>query len=201
MDLPELQDTLRLDPAELVGAWRVGSRVYGTHGPGSDHDFLLILTGTGRRDLRFGPGLNAVLHDRGSFQRGLDEQSLLALEAWFAPPSHRLLEPARGAFHFVLDRAALVASSLARSERDFTAALRRFDEDVPAAHKRLFHSLRGLIFTRQLLTHGRLIDLTEGSCLLAELRAMPDREALERRFAPERHRLLQEVTAAGRSRR
>ncbi|RYE91205.1 MAG: hypothetical protein EOO75_09085 [Myxococcales bacterium] len=197
----DLLGALRLDPGELLAAWRVGSRVYGTSGPESDHDFLVVRAGAARSDLHFSPGCNAIVHDRASFQASLDGASLVALEAWFAPAPHRLIEPPRGVFRLVLDRGALVASALARSERDAGAALRRFDDDPAAAHKRAFHAVRGLLFTRQLLAHGRLVDLTEGAELLPGLRACADRDALARHLDPLRRALVAEVEAAGRRRR
>jgi hypothetical protein len=201
MDVHDLLGALRLDPGALLAAWRIGSRVYGTSGPGSDHDFLVVRAGEGRRDLHFSAGCNAIVHDRASFQAALDEASLVALEAWFAPAPHRLIEPPRGSFRLVLDRRALVASALARSERDASGALRRFDDDPAAAQKRAFHAVRGLVFARQLLAHGRLVDLTEGAPLLAGLRGCADRDALARHLDPLRRGLAAEVEAAGRRRR
>ena len=41
----------------------------------------------------FGPDINVIVHGLRSFQSALDDGSVLAFEAVFAPPPHHLKEP------------------------------------------------------------------------------------------------------------
>jgi len=190
MDLAELCATLRLDPSTLRGAFRVGSRVYGTAKPGSDHDFLLISSRPGQRqDLLFGPQVNGILHGVESFQRALDDHSMMALEAFFAPPEHRLLEP-RPAFRFALRPRLLIEAASERARSDLAKAKKCFDDEPGPSKKKVFHALRVALFADELLRTGRLTRFDQANLVAAGLAPLDDWPSIERRYQPELAALL-----------
>jgi predicted nucleotidyltransferase len=150
---PDLASLLRLlkrpDVALLVP---VGSRVYGTARPDSDHDFLAVVE-SGRDDLLYAPDVNVTVKARASFEQALRDHSMFAMEAHFAPT--RLVE---GSFPFKLDRRALWSAVEKKSAEDFAKAEKRYDEEPTAMAKKLFHSVRVVDFGVQLCERGRLED-------------------------------------------
>lgn len=190
MDLQELCEQARLDRGALHAVFRVGSRVYGTTHPGSDEDFLVVLARRdARQDLLFFPGLNVILHGVDSFQRALEESSVMALEAHFAPAPHRLLEP-RPPFSFRLDRKRAMASARERARSDFAKARKTFEDEPEAARKKVFHALRVAMFARQIAQHGKILRFDEASHLLPLLGGMPSWGAIEPLAGPMLRELL-----------
>ena len=54
---------LKHPKSAVPAAWRVGSRVYGTASPDSDHDYVVVLSSPAQKqDLLFGEDINVVLH-------------------------------------------------------------------------------------------------------------------------------------------
>lgn len=200
MDLTDLCGTLRLSPGSLRAAFRVGSRVYGSARPGSDEDFLLVLSRPdARQDLLWGEGCNAIIHGLESFQEALDEHSMMAIEAWFAPPPHRLLEP-RPPFRFALRRDRLIAAASERARSDLEKARKRFDDEPGPSRKKVFHAVRVAMFARELLDRGKLTGFDQATPLLTELESLDDWPAIERRFEPLLRGLLAGLAPAKRQR-
>lgn len=200
--LPALLALLRVEAPALRAAWRVGSRVYGTAGPTSDEDFVVVLARKGQRqDLAFAPGLNVVLHGPESFAEALAKQSVFALECHFAPAEHTLLAP-RQPFAYALDKRRLAASATERSEADWSKARKRFGEEPAASRKRLFHSLRVPLFAAQVARAGRLEDLGAARALHAELARGPldDFAWYEERFSALRVSLCEDLARLARAR-
>jgi hypothetical protein len=137
-------------------AFRVGSRVYGTDGPGSDHDYVVVLGNPlQRQDLLFAEGVNVTLHGVKSFEAALCDGSVFAFEALFAPAPHRLKEPVPP-FSFELDRKKLCESAVSRSTSDYEKAKKRFADEVDASKKKLFHSVRVPLFALELVRTGKI---------------------------------------------
>lgn len=162
---------LRQPDSAVRFACRVGSRVYGTAGPGSDHDYLVVLVNPGQKqDLLFGKDVNVVVHGVRTFQAALEEGGVFAFEAVFAPVEHRLKE-ARPPFTYRLDRIRLAASAAARSKSDFDKARKCFEEEPGPSKKKLFHALRVPMFALQLARTGKITDFTEANGYHAEIMA------------------------------
>ncbi len=202
MDYTDVLRILRRPDAEVYGACRYGSRVYGTAGPASDEDFFVVLEDSkARRDLLFGAGANVVVHGLETFRQALADQSIFALECFFAPPEHRLKE-GRPPLAFVLDRARLSASAIAKSEADFAKAARTFEAEPGPARKKLFQSLRVPFFARQLATQGKIVDFTEAAPLWTEIRDLEDAtwEKLAKLHGPTRKELCEQLSRIGKKR-
>lgn len=160
---------MRRQDGEIHSASRCGSRVYGTAGPRSDEDFVVVLAdAAARQDLLFVGGVNVVVHGTGSFTRALADQSVFACEVLFAPAEHRLKE-GRPPLPYRLDRPKLAASAAGRSDADFKKAGKTFADEPQAAKKKLFHALRVPLFARQLVQNGKIVDFAEAAPLWAEI--------------------------------
>lgn len=199
MEYVDLLRLLKRSDAEVLGACRCGSRVYGTAGPRSDEDFFVVLhEEKARPDLLFRGGANFVVHGLGSFREALADQSVFALECLFAPAEHRLKVGAMPAY--TVDRARLAASAGARSASDFAKAERTFAEEPLAAKKKLFHSLRVPMFARQVASRGRIVDFTEARPLWVEIEAAAAEELSWGAYGALRERLVAEIGGKGKRR-
>ncbi|NOU30312.1 MAG: nucleotidyltransferase domain-containing protein [Polyangiaceae bacterium] len=184
---------LRREDAAVRACVRVGSRVYGTAGPGSDHDFLVVLRDpAARKDLLWGPGMNLVVHGAESYASALASQSIFALEAHFAPAVHQLKAPAP-TFAYVRDRKKLRAAASERAESDWRKAEKGFADDPTAARKRAVHALRVLAFATQIARGGRIDDFTVARGFAEIVASCTDWPAIEGVFVPLRDGLLAEL--------
>jgi hypothetical protein len=199
MDYPRLLSSLRQPDSALRLGARVGSRVYGTAGPTSDHDFVAVLARTDApRDLLRAQGLNVTLLGADLFADSLARHSLFALEAYFAPPEHRLKE-AKPPFPFKLDRRALKEAVRERADADWAKAAKRYAEEPGPSRKRMFHALRTLAFGVQLAREGALRDFACANAYWARLREAEEPwAALEAELGPERLRLQAELSRLAR---
>lgn len=182
-------------------AFRVGSRVYGTAGPRSDHDYVVVLVNPlQRRDLLFGEGINVTVHGVRSFQAALSDGSVFAFEALFAPGPHRLKEPVPP-FKFELDWKKLCESAVARSTSDYEKAKKRFSEESESSRKKLFHSLRVPLFALELLRTGKIENFGAAGEYFEEIMSHPSEDFAdyEAVYGPARARMCAELAAlAGR---
>lgn len=188
--------------SEVFALFRTGSRVYGTAHPHSDEDFIAVLTNEkGQRDLIFRKNINIVVYTRSSFQGALDDQSLFAIEAMFLPPEHRLKEP-RPPFTYKLDKRRLTDAVTEKSLLDYEKAKKTFKDEPGPAKKKLFHSLRLLLFALQLIKTGRIEDYHEASLLWSEIKQHETIEwsELEEIYGPRREELSEELSALAKRR-
>jgi len=139
--------------------------------------------------------VNIVLKGLGRYREALAEQSVFALEAYFAPEEHRLKE-GRPKLPYVVDGAKLAASATGRSEADWSKAAKIFADEPAAAKKKAFHALRVPMFAQQIATAGRIHDFSAAASLWAEIResAASDWGWYERAYGPIRARLCEELT-------
>jgi hypothetical protein len=203
MDYADVLRHLRRADAEIHSASRCGSRVYGTAGPSSDEDFIVVLVDEhARQDLLFRGGANFVVHGAGSFRDALAAQSVFAFEHLFTPAEHRLKE-ARPPLPFTVDRDRLAASATARSAADFAKAARTFADEPLAARKKLFHALRIPMFARQIATRGRITDFGEAKPLWLEIAARADTtwDAYAQTYVPLREALCAELVTLAQKKR
>lgn len=164
-------------PDEAVhSVFLVGSRVYGCATEASDEDFLVVLH-QGKRDLVFRPGINITLHTVESFEASLAGHSMFALECLFAPKEARLKDGP--AFAFKLHRARLVDKSGETADADWKKATKLWEDELDASQKKLYHSIRVLMFARQILEHGRIVDFGEANEVWAKVKESIEWEEFE----------------------
>lgn len=191
---------LRRDDAAVRACVRVGSRVYGTATPASDHDFLVVLHDrAARQDLLWGPGINVVVHGAGSYAAALESQSIFALEGYFARAADTL-KAAAPPFAYVRDRKRLRAAASERADSDWRKATKLFPDDPAAGRKRAGHALRVLAFAAQIARSGRIEDFTAGRAFAERLAFCTDERAFEAAFLGARDALLEELARFSRAR-
>ncbi len=192
---------LKQPDSAVRGAFRVGSRVYGTAGPTSDHDYLVIVEKVDQKqDLLFGPNINVIVHGAGSFAAALNDGSVLAFEAHFAPAAHRLKEP-RPPFLPKLNPEKLGASAESRSTSDFEKAKKWFKEELEPSKKKLFHSLRVPLFALQLMRTNRLTNFDAANDYFEDIMSDPSThfEPYEAKYGALRIQLCAELKRGKRS--
>ena len=198
MSLERIAAALRTETTAIRAAWRLGSRVYGTSGPTSDHDYVAVHVDPARKqELFFAEGVNVILYSQPQFQEALGEQTMVAIEAFFAPPEHTLRPLPKGQTSYRLDRALLRAKATERSSADYKKASRTHDEEPGPGRKKLFHALRVPLFAAQILRHGRLVDLTAALPLWQQIEALDgaDWATLDETFGPLHRAALDELLA------
>jgi predicted nucleotidyltransferase len=169
-----LASILRIESKDVRLACRVGSRVYGTAGPTSDEDFVVVLSKPGQKqDLAFADGINIVVHGVGTFQQALDDQSVFALEGFFAPSEH-VLVAAKPPFKYSLDQRKLAISATEKSRADWQKGIKKFLDEPGPSRKKLFHSLRVPAFALQVSKSGKLTDFTIANAWFEDIMTGPD---------------------------
>lgn len=194
--LDRLLSILRVAPLDVRAAYRVGSRVYGTAGPTSDEDFVVVLSKPGQKqDLAFAKGINIVIHGVTTFQTALDDQSVFALECHFAPAEQVIFAP-RPAFKYTLDRKKLALSATEKSNADWQKGKKKFLEEPGPSRKKIFHSLRVPAFALQIAKTGKLTDFTVANAWYKDLTQGPDDDFAwyEDRFGQTRQDICAELT-------
>lgn len=188
----EVLAVLRAADRDVARCVRVGSRVYGTHHPGSDRDYFVVLRGDAPRDLRRRPGIDVVVHSERDYVEALAAQRVFALEARFAPAEHVLAD--RGAAPWRLDRRRLHAAATERSDSDWAGAERLWAVDPERAARRLFHALRVPAFAAQVAEGGRIADFGEPArTWWEEIRTAPTPEPLFAALGPARDDRLRRI--------
>lgn len=186
---------MKVQDGSVRAAFRVGSRVYGTHGPYSDHDYVVVLSDPRQnQDLLFAEGVNITLHGGATFEAALCEGSVFAFEALCAPPEHRLKEPVPP-FVYKLDRKKLCDSAVSRSTSDYEKAKKRFDEEGQASRKKLFHSIRVPLFALQIARTGKIEDFGAANEIFEEIMSHPSADFADYAavFGPLREKLCAEL--------
>ena len=194
-DYGRVLETLRRNDADVRFCVRSGSQVYGTAREGSDQDFLLVLADpNARQDLLWGKNLNVVVHGAGTYAKALEDQSVFALEALFAPEEHRLKE-ARPPFPYRPHVGRLFDSAKARSDSDWSKAKKKFDEEPEVSKKRALHSLRVLAFAVQVAEVGRIGDFRVALPWWEQMRAADYQtwDAVEENYGRMRNNLLDDL--------
>lgn len=198
MDLASLLRCLGRNERNVYAVYRSGSHVYGTAGPRSDEDFVVILDAPGiRDDLVRHHKFNIIIRGRERFTVSLTQQNVFALECLFLPAHHILKPPARP-FPYTLDRHLLAQSAVERSDADFDKAAKRFGDEPLPSRKRLFHALRVPAFALQATRFAKIVDYTAASPWWFMIRDDPATawEDLCRTWGPVRDRLCKDLVQA-----
>lgn len=162
----DLLRILKCQDSDVHTVFRTGSYLYGCANAKSDEDFVAVLHG-GRQDLILRPKVNIVCHSPVSFQQALDSHSVFALECLYSPLDTRI--KVGPSFSTRIDKARLKAKATETSDSDFNKAKRIFDSDWVGAKKKIYHSIRVLMFVNQIVTHGRITDYGEANSLRSAL--------------------------------
>ena len=184
---------LKVSDAEVHSLFRVGSRVYGCDTWASDEDFVAVLH-EGKKDLRFRHDINITVTNVAAFQASVDAHSIFALECVFAP-SETVLK-AGSPFAFKLDRAKLANKAIATSAKDYTKAVKLFAVELDPSKRKLYHSLRVLLFARQIFECGRIEDFGQANTGWTDIWTNPSTDLADYLavYGPHRDELLRSMS-------
>jgi len=168
LSLDAIAENLKLgDRLPVIrNVYAYGSQVFGTAGPTSDHDYIIVEDGeVGKEDTLSNNGVDATLYDCKRFRQRIEDHEISVLECLLLPKEHILKKELE--FPWQLDRSKLRESLSAKASNSFVKAKKKFEvEQQPyIAKKSLWHSLRILKFGIQIAVHGRIIDFAEANAL------------------------------------
>lgn len=177
-----------------------GSRLYETDRIKSDWDILIVAgSKTPYRFYKFsvnGVDFDVHVFSVIEFQNKLEVLDLASLEFIFHPDSVKLIE--KSVYSVNLNHDVLKVVAEAESNKQWTVAetiLRNPDLDPYKGLKRIWHSIRYLMFTKQLLTSSTITDFTEASSLNDPIVQEDPRfvDDILAKYAPIREQLLADI--------
>jgi predicted nucleotidyltransferase len=164
-NVKDIADKIEVKEKDILNVYMIGSRVYGTDSFSSDYDYVVVTsTDLNNREYRRGE-LNIHVYNKEHFQEKLNQQKVQFIEAFLSPI--KLKE--EYSFYWNLDRARLVQEFSMNSDETFSGYLKARFEDKYLAYKKLFHSIRLLIFGLQILKFGKITDFSAANPVWEEL--------------------------------
>jgi len=169
-----VKSSLPIIDTKIRNVYAYGSHVYGTAGPSSDIDYIIVKEGEiGIEDTLSLDGIDMTIYDCKRFQQRVDDHEISVLECLCLPKEHILQKEMD--FSWTLDLGKLRESLSAKASNSFVKAKKKFEvEQQPyIAKKSLWHSLRILKFGIQIAMNGRITDFTEANDLWKEMLGNP----------------------------
>ncbi len=159
MDIPTLSKLIKIQEDQILNAYPAGSHVYGTNNESSDEDYLIV---SGiieqRQDMFYNDRINVVIHSVGSWRKSLKEPSILSLECIFLPKEIKLKETLIST-NFNNKPIDICKSALETSLRDWNKSKTKFESGLTEqGKKKIFHSLRILLFAEQIILDKTIKD-------------------------------------------
>ncbi len=162
-----LMDNMNIQNSDILCIYPYGSRVYGTADETSDHDFIVVVTDNSTkepkvqfRDQSLDRAVDFTLYSASMFQKLLDIHEISAIECISLP--HDRLIISRQNFDFKLDLKQLRDSVSARASNSWVKTKKKLtvlaDYNPYIGKKSLFHSLRILMFGKQIAMFGKVVD-------------------------------------------
>lgn len=146
---------------DCFAAYLYGSRVYGTHRPDSDWDYIVVREDAGQGEMSVG-NTDYKCMSPNKFQELLYEHNISALECYFLPEEHVITAPPFP-WHFELDKSKLRHSLSEKSSHSWVKAKKKFASPYDWAEnerlrgkKSLYHSMRIIHYGIQIAATGRI---------------------------------------------
>jgi predicted nucleotidyltransferase len=164
-----------LHPLKVKNIYVYGSRVYGTATSESDYDMIVVANSMDEsREIIHGE-YNIHVHTPDKFIRELRDLDMHNLECIFAPEDAKIMEKVNYAdANFKIGHDHMKYKAMNQSFSSFhKAKVRMIDGETFMGAKSLFHSLRILMFAKQVIQYGKIMDFTEANsfwdCLKVDL--------------------------------
>lgn len=174
---------------EVLNIYEFGSRVYGTGGPKSDYDYIVVLKGHNNiSDVKHYGFVDGTIYDEASFEVAIDHHEVSVLECLFLPNAHIIRECRK--FNFIIDPTRLRESFSSKASNSFVKAKKKFtvdkDKNPYIAKKSLWHSIRILKFGIQIAINGRIVNYSEANPIWEAIRdnSSDDWEDYKRTYQP-----------------
>lgn len=180
---------------KLFSIFSYGSRVYNNYHEDSDYDFIIV-----RRQLDYKIDtvrtkdnlINCTIYSPQGFQKAIDEHEISVLECLFLRDDQVVLNNKN--WEFKLDLNKLRTSISQKSSNSWVKAKKKLAEDEEyIAQKSLFHSLRMIMFGKQIALHGKIINYEEANFLWDEIQTLElDWKVWQNKYQAYRNQLLTE---------
>ena len=159
-------------PLKVKNIYVFGSRVYGTATADSDYDIIVVANSMDEKREVVYKDLNIHIHTPDKFIRDLKQLDMHNLECIFAPEGAKILEKVNYVdANFKINPDQMKYAAMSQSFNRFhTAKVKILDGDFHRGIKSLFHSLRILLFSMQILRNGRIDDFSEANKFWADIK-------------------------------
>lgn len=195
--LPRIYELAGVPEAHVQAVYMYGSRVYGTHSPQSDHDYIVIL------DDEVGAHKDAQQYDShsgdlsihtylySSWKEHLANHKIFAIECYSQFPMDHKAE-------FKLDLPTLRKEISSKSSNSWVKCKKKLTVETGEFYvgiKSLFHSFRIPFFGIQIAQHGKVVDFSAANYIWDELKNLPEYttwEELNAKYKPLHNALMTE---------
>jgi predicted nucleotidyltransferase len=159
-------------PLKVKNIYVFGSRVYGTATADSDYDVIVVANSMEESKEVVVGELNIHVWTPDKFIRDLKNLDMHNLECVFAPDKAKILEKVNYMdANFKIKPDQMKFAAMQQSFNRFhTAKMKLIDGDIHRGVKSLFHSLRILLFAKQILRYGRIEDFTEANQFWSDIK-------------------------------
>ena len=159
---------------KLFSIFLYGSRVYNNYTDESDYDFIVV-----RRQLDYKVDsvktkdgvINCTIYSPQGFQKAIDEHEISVLECLSL--SEELVILNNKEWNVKIDLNQLRSSISQKSSNSWVKAKKKLNDDEDyIAQKSLFHSMRMILFGKQLALYNKIIDFEEANYLWYEIQEL-----------------------------
>lgn len=176
---------------DCYAAYLYGSRVYGTHRPDSDWDYIVVKEDADDGEMSIG-NIDYKCMSPNKFQQLLHEHNISALECYFLPEEF-VVAPPPLPWNFKLDLKRLRHSISEKSSHSWVKAKKKFTSPYEWAgderlrgKKSLYHSMRIIHYGIQIAVTGRIkkYDVLQNQFLDIMTDPSMDWETYEKKWKP-----------------
>lgn len=169
---------------EVIAIFPYGSRVYGTAGDQSDHDYIIVmkaglLPSGAYRDNAISNAdwtIQGVVYSRTGFKDAINNYEIGALECAFLPEDKVVYKNEKWASYFKVtnwnEKAMIKAIIRKASDSRHYSNMASKNGDKERGIKSMYHALRILRFGLQLKQHQKIVDYSECNDMYEEFMAM-----------------------------
>lgn len=156
-----------LPDSTIHNIYQYGSRVYKTNKPTSDYDYIIIADNVQDHNQIDSYSKDISLHTYSidTFQNLIDNHKISALECFFLPDEHKIMDTVR--FTFNLDKSLLRKEISQKSNHSWVKAKKKLEieKEYYIGLKSLFHSFRIVDFGIQIAKDGMITNYSSTFCL------------------------------------
>lgn len=202
MEPQKILEALRIED-EVLNIYTYGSQVYGTAGPQSDEDFVIVtkaaqLTSGAFRQNAISSRdrkIQGILFSRSGFQDAINNYDITALEC-LSLPQNLVIQEKKPFVHAKWSNRDLSQKIIEKASASWYIASRQSrEEQKDLALKGIFHALRILIFGNQLKENQRIVDFAEANWILQKMKSDPIFVFDDREWMGMRDELMEKLRA------
>lgn len=198
----QICEAFDLDPKDILNVYAYGSRVYGTHTPDSDYDYIvvhkaaLLNGGVAMKEnakTSADGTIQIINYSRTGFKAAIEQFEISALECLFLPKEFVL----QAKWPYKIDRfdnKEFASKIIAKASNSWHIALLCLsDDDENMAYKGIYHALRILAFANQ-IKEGNSIDFSSAQNIVADINQFEiSKEVIKKEWEPKRNELMEKL--------